>query len=297
MVTVRERLIGDKIFYYLEHSVREGKKVVKHEKYLGDTLPKDLDWLKREFAEELYRQRWLPQFDSIMAGYARHQKSLPESARKKELDTFAVRFTYNTNRIEGSKLTLMETSQLLEHGITPGARPARDIKEAEAHREIFLEMMDSRKNLSYDLLLYYHRCLFESTKRDIAGQLRTYQVEISGSKFLPPLAVEVYPLLMEFMDWYKKSKLHPVELAALVHLRLVTIHPFADGNGRISRLMMNLELRKHGFPMLDIPYEKRAGYYNALERSQMKKDDTIFLQWFFRRYLKENGKYMEKGRK
>jgi len=101
-------------------------------------------------------------------------------------------------------------------------------------------------------------------------------------------------LLSEFFDWYKKAKkeLHPVELAALAHLKFVTIHPFSDGNGRLSRLMMNFVLNKREFPMLDIPYMKRAGYYNALERSQIKKDEVIFKNWFFRRYEKENRKYL-----
>ena len=293
MVSIRKRLIGDKIFYYLEHSVRDGKKVVKHEKYMGDALPKNIDAVKREFMEAIFKERWFKDLDRIRAGYARKLKSLPKSAREKELEIFAVNFTYNTNRIEGSKLTLRETAQLLEYGLTPSARPARDIKEAEAHRDTFLELLGSRKDLSYDLLLYSHRRLFEFTKKDIAGQLRAHQVQISGSKYVPPMAVEVYPMLMEFMDWYENSKIHPVELAALVHLKLVTIHPFADGNGRVSRLMMNLVLNRHGFPMLDIPYEKRAGYYTALEKSQMKRDETFFLQWFFKRYIHENEKVLD----
>jgi Fic family protein len=98
---------------------------------------------------------------------------------------------------------------------------------------------------------------------------------------------------MEFLAWFGKADAHPVELAALVHLRIVTIHPFADGNGRISRLMMNLILHRHGFPMLDIPYEKRAGYYTALERAQLAGDDAAFLNWFFRRYFKANERYLK----
>ena len=71
------------------------------------------------------------------------------------------------------------------------------------------------------------------------------------------------------------------------------IHPFGDGNGRISRLMMNFVLQKHNYPMLDIPYEKRNSYYTALERSQIKRDNAPFLNWFFRRYLKEYGKLLK----
>ncbi|MBU4493217.1 MAG: Fic family protein, partial [Nanoarchaeota archaeon] len=80
--------------------------------------------------------------------------------------------------------------------------------------------------------------------------------------------------------------------AALVHLKFVTIHPFSDGNGRISRLIMNFVLNRHGYPLLNISYEKRTGYYNALERAQIKKQDNIFVQWFFRRYVKEYKRYL-----
>ncbi len=73
----------------------------------------------------------------------------------------------------------------------------------------------------------------------------------------------------------------------------VTIHPFTDGNGRISRLMMNFVLHKSGFPLLNVHYENRASYYNALERAQIKKQENIFVQWFFRRYIKAHERYLE----
>jgi Fic family protein len=71
------------------------------------------------------------------------------------------------------------------------------------------------------------------------------------------------------------------------------VHPFADGNGRMSRLLMNFVLEKHGFPLLNIPYGDRRSYYNALERSQVKKVDSIFIQWFLKRYLKEHSGYVK----
>jgi Fic family protein len=102
-------------------------------------------------------------------------------------------------------------------------------------------------------------------------------------------------MLTEFFKWYKKNKdgLHPVELAALVHLKLVTIHPFGDGNGRITRLVMNFVLNRKKYPLFDITYENRNSYYNALQRSQVKKDDKIFLQWFVKRYTKEYERYLK----
>ncbi len=161
------------------------------------------------------------------------------------------------------QVTLRETADLLERGITPKGKPIHDVKEAEAHQKIFLEMLNYKKDLSLALVLKWHKKLFNETKPDIAGKIRNYQVKISGSKFVPPSPVEVYPMLRDFFRWYgkNKKKLHPGELAGLVHLNFVTIHPFADGNGRISRLMMNFVLNKNGFPLLNISYKNRNSYY------------------------------------
>ncbi|MDE1841274.1 MAG: DNA-binding protein, partial [Thaumarchaeota archaeon] len=66
-----------------------------------------------------------------------------------------------------------------------------------------------------------------------------------------------------------------------------------DGNGRVSRLILNFILNKKDYPMMDIPYEGRNSYYNSLERSQVKKEDRIFLQWFVKRYIKEHKRYLK----
>ncbi len=79
-----------------------------------------------------------------------------------------------------------------------------------------------------------------------------------------------------------------MELAGLVHLKFVAIHPFGDGNGRISRLIMKFVLNKKGYRMLDIPYCDRNSYYTALERAQIKKLDIVFVQRFMRKFVKEN---------
>lgn len=220
---------------------------------------------------------------------------MPKSAREKELQIFSIKFTYDTQRIEGSTLTHKETADLLERGITPKNKPLRDVEEAGAHRDIFYQIIKTGKELSLQAILDWHWSLFQITKPDIAGKLRKHPVGISGSKFVPPSPVEVYPMMSDFFKWYAKNKkiLNPVELAALAHLKFVTVHPFADGNGRISRLIMNFILNRNGYPMLDIPYDGRNSYYNALERSNMEDDDGIFLKWLMKRYVKEYQRYLE----
>lgn len=296
MVKIKKKKIREQTYYYLEHSIRHGEKVEKKEKYLGTSIPENIGELKKKFLSKIFSDKWFGQLDRIKKNYSSEQKSLPKSIREKEIKNFMIKFTYDTNRIEGSKLTLRETADLLERGITPSRKPLRDIKETEAHKEVFYGMLDCKKDLSLKVILLWHMKLFEKTDTNIAGVFRNYHVAISGSRFLPPPAIDVQPLMDDFIKWYQKNKnkLHAAELAALVHLKFVTIHPFGDGNGRMSRLLMNFILQKNGFPMFDIPYEKRGSYYTALERSQTKEDETIFLSWFFRRYIKENKRYLKK---
>lgn len=295
MVELKKINKGNKEYYYLVHSYREGKLVKKKQVYLGDSIPKDLKEKKKEFIQEFYKEKFLGDINKIKENFNKQKKAMPKSAIEKQKETFAIKFTYNSQRIEGSTLTLKDTADLLERGITPSSKPIRDVKEAEAHKFVFENMIDYDKDLNLQIVLFWNKKLLEHTKPDVAGRIRDYQVEIARSKFVPPMPAEIDFLLNEFFDWYKqnKLKLHPVELAALVHLKFVTIHPFGDGNGRISRIMMNFVLKKNKFPLLDIPYTKRTGYYNALERAQVKKEDNIFVQWFFRRYLQEHKKYIK----
>ncbi len=294
MVTVKKRLIGNQTYYYIEHTIRNKRKIQKKEKYLGKVLPKNLEEVKKQFLSEVYKEKWYTLLDKIRENFSKEIKDIPQVAKEKGVNDFSIRFTYDTQKIEGSKLTLRETAQLLEEGVTPKEKPVDDIKEAEAHQKIFLEMLGYKNDLSLQVVLYCHKKLFENTKLEIAGKIRNHQVMISGSRFIPPFPAEVYPLLKEFFKWYKKNKnkIHPVELAALVHLKFVTIHPFTDGNGRVSRLMMNFVLNRHKYPPFNIQYRNRSSYYNGLERAQLKKPESIFVQWFFRRYTKENKRYL-----
>ena len=295
MVIVKKKVVRKQTYYYLEHSIRKGKKVEKKQIYLGSKIPANIEELKKNFLDDINRDNWYRDADRIKERYSKEQRTIPKSVREKDLQNFATKFTYDTQRIEGSKLTHRETADLLERGITPKSKPLRDVKEAEAHRDLFYEILKPGKDISFQIVLDWHWRLFHITKPDIAGKIRKYRVVIGGSKFMPPLPVEVYPMLTDLFTWYNKNKnkLHPVELAAMMHLKFVTIHPFGDGNGRISRLSMNFVLNRKKYPMLNIPYEGRNSYYNALERSQVKKENRVFVQWFVKRYIKEHKRYLK----
>ncbi len=295
MVQLKEVQKGKKKYYYLVHSYRQGNIVKKKQLYLKEKTPEYIKEKKKEFMQNFYKEKFFNNINKIKNNFEKEYNKTSLSARNKGKENFAVKFTYNTQRIEGSLLSLKETARLLDEGITPSSKPIRDVKEAESHKKVFFQMFDYEKDLSLQIILKWHKELMQDTANDIAGKTRNHNVSISYSKFKPPMYIELEFLLKEFFDWYnkEKNKIHPVELAALVHLKFVTIHPFSDGNGRISRLMMNFVLKKFKFPMFDVPYLNRSSYYNALERAQINKDESIFVQWFFRRYLKEYKEYLK----
>ncbi len=294
MVSIKKKEISNNTYYYLQHTYRKDGDVHYKEKYLGKTIPKDIDRIKQQFLIEIYQKLWYKKFNNIKINFQKEYKKTPPSIQKKKLEQFSIKFTYETNKIEGSTLTRKETAMLLEQGITPSRRPIEDVKETELHKKIFYEMINYEHNLTIATVLHWHKELFNQTKKDQAGKIRTYDVGISGSNYKPPYPIELDILLRELFEWYNQNKnnLHPVHLAALTHLKFVTIHPFGDGNGRISRLLMNYVLNKNNYPMLVIDYSKRNSYYTALERSQLSKDDEPFVLWFFKRYAKEYENYL-----
>jgi Fic family protein len=293
MQIVKKQIKGEE-YYYLEHSYRFNAKIEKVQKYLGKEIPENIDKIKEDLMTSINKKLWYVDLDKIKKSFSKEFKSLPETAKKKYASNFMVKFTYNTNRIEGNTLTLKDTARLLEEGTTPKDKPHKDVKETEAHRRVFEKMMDEKSDLILNLVLAWHKDLFKDTDLEIAGKIRNNEVAISGSRFEPPKSIELDYLLRSFFQWYNNHKKnnHPVELAALVHLKFVTIHPFTDGNGRMSRLLMNFILHKNGFPLLDIQYINRNMYYTALERSQTKEDDRIFVRYLIKRYIKEYRKYI-----
>ncbi len=287
MVNVVKRRKGNQDYYYLYHDSKKGKRK-QREVYLGKVIPKDIEEQKKNFAMEIEREKWIPELEKIHENFKNEKKTIPKSIQEKNLESFSVKFTYNTQRIEGSTLTLKDTTFLLEYGLSPSNRPTNDIKETELHQKLFLKIIKQKDDLSLVLVKKWHKELFAQTKPDIAGLLRDYDVRISQSKFIPPSHASVNLLVIGLFTWYNvnKKKLNPVELAALVHLKFVTIHPFGDGNGRTTRLMLNHVLNTYDYPLMDIDYTDRRSYYTALEKSQRKDDDLPFLQWFMKRYLK-----------
>jgi len=209
-------------------------------------------------------------------------RPLPDEVMKNLHEDLVLRWTYNSNAIEGNTLTLKETKVALE-GITVGGKTIREHVEAINHREaIFFmeELVQKNEPLSQWQIKSLHQLILKQIDDAHAGVYRKNNVIISGADHTPPDALQVEGAMAEFIEWYKDSgtRLHPVERAARVHADFVKIYPFVDGNGRTSRLLMNLELMKSGFPPVVLPVEGRLEYYEALDTAHTKEDYTLFFK-------------------
>ncbi|MDO8740169.1 MAG: Fic family protein [Candidatus Woesearchaeota archaeon] len=283
---VLKRRAGKKEYYYLQHSFRIKGRVVTKEKYLGKGIPENIEELKRVFLEECYESGLFGLFEKIKKGFQKEWRRYPESIKEKVEEQIAIAFTYNTNAIEGSTITLEETSELVEHKIAPN-KPMREVKETESHVKLFLGILKKRENFSIRLILKWHKELFQGTKQDIAGRFRDYLVRVAA--YLAPDWQDVRHLMGDFVKFYNRNEgMNAVELAARMHYKFEKIHPFGDGNGRIGRLIMNYILWHNGCPMLIIEYKKRRSYYKALQ-----KGEDGFFNYFARRYLKVHSKYLK----
>lgn len=212
---------------------------------------------------------------------------------------FKIQYTFDSNRIEGNTLTLQETSLVVEKGITISGKSVQEHLEAINHAEaveFILDLVKDKTALTDYVLKQLHALVLRGIDKHNAGKYRKVNVMISGSLHKPPQPFMLDKLMEDYFLFYEQNKnaMHPVLLAAEMHERLVTIHPFIDGNGRTSRLIMNLILLQNGYPITNIGSEKqnRLAYYNSLETVQVKDDKTKFYEFVCNSVFKSLTEYI-----
>lgn len=195
-----------------------------------------------------------------------------------------IEYTYESNKIEGNTLTLQETALVVEKGFTVGGKTLNEHLEVINHIQaidFIKELAQSKNAISERDILQIHSIILQGIDKANAGVYRKVPVTISGAKHKPPQPFLVPKQMEGLMLWYNENKetLHPVELSAEMHERLVTIHPFIDGNGRTSRLLMNLILLQNGYPIAILKGDdkSRLEYYNALEIAQTENNKKVFI--------------------
>jgi Fic family protein len=210
-------------------------------------------------------------FERVLAKKLRvdRHRHLHEDSVRKLREQMEIEYIYHSNAIEGNTLTLRETQLVIREGITVNGKSLRDHLEAKNHPGAieYVESLKDRELAEADVLKL-HGMLFSGVLEN-AGSYRRSQVFIEGSKHVPPPAFEVPGLMKDLLGWLKGNpeELRPVELAAVLHFRLVSVHPFDDGNGRVARLLMNLVLIRFGYPFAVLKRYDRRRYYDTLERA------------------------------
>ncbi|OGK37639.1 hypothetical protein A3F03_03780 [Candidatus Roizmanbacteria bacterium RIFCSPHIGHO2_12_FULL_41_11] len=199
---------------------------------------------------------------------------LPQEIIKNLNEWFRIELTYTSNAIEGNTLTRQETALVVEEGITVQGKSIQEHLEAINHAKAFdfiqkELILKERKNITQQNILNIHSLILHKINNTDAGRYRTTAVRLRGSQTILPNPLKVPQLMDEFMQWLQGSNTdHPVKIAADAHYKLVTIHPFVDGNGRTARLLLNLLLLQAGYPPAVIRKEDRSAYINSLEKGQ-----------------------------
>lgn len=205
------------------------------------------------------------------------QNQNPYSKKSFEED-FKLRYTYESNAIEGNTLTLMETKVVLE-GVGVGGKSLREHYEVINHHQAVALIEEFAKDfqpLSEYEIKSIHSLILKNIDESNAGAYRNCEVRISWAMHTPPSFLSVPSLMQDFIKDYHSFQAHPVIKASRAHCVLVGIHPFVDGNGRTSRLVMNLEFLKSGYPLINIKSKDKLEYYQALDLAHMQGDCSAF---------------------
>ncbi len=302
---LEKRNENGKIKYFLAHSYREGKQVHKFRKYLGlDLKDKKLNE-RRKIAEklileEIYRYKIIqdPLFNVDLTKeeiefIKQIETEIPIKTNhlsEKDWKTFSKLFTYNTNAIEGSTLNKKEVQNILDEDKWPD-KSKEDIAETFGVDEAIRYIRKTKEYISIELIKQIHKIVFKNSK-SFAGKTRKKGEEVvilaKGGTIIHEGAPQtrINHLLKELIKWYEKNKTkYPaILLAAVIHNQFENIHPFADGNGRVGRILLNNILIKHKLPPLNINLKNRADYYFALQEYQNHQNIKPTLDLFLKEY-------------
>ena len=290
-----------KDYYVLGHSVRKGSSIIQKTKYIGKIMPSKarLEQLKKEFIKELSGEKYkylsaedVERIEKKRKEHNQEIKRLSSLEREKHFENFMIRYTYDSTKLSGVDVTLRQTYLILKDGIVPrNFKNLKTVKEIENHEKGIVAITKYKGKLDVTFLKKLHRILFSGVDDELAGKLRSElkrNVKIGGTVYVPPKWNELDKEIASFFKWYsaENRRLHPLELAALIHLKFISIQPFVDGNSRLSRLVMNWILWKKRYPLIDIRIEDLESYYDVLDRYQIEHNERPFVKYIIKKYFK-----------
>ncbi|MDO8623291.1 MAG: Fic family protein [archaeon] len=298
MVYHEIREVNGKKQNYLIFNSREDGKWVKKSKFIGSgNIPKaEIEKLKKDFemgiiynitSENLSKEQII-EIEKLRQIYNEKINSLNKEEFEKFQNTFFTELTYDSNAIEGSSLSLEDTNLIVNEGLVPEGKTLREINEAKNHINAINFLQSYKGDITELFILKLHSLILKDISEKFAGRYRENPVRIFKRDVRFPDYEKVPQLVNNLIHWYKinKTKMYPFELAVIFSVKLVSIHPFIDGNGRISRLMMNFLLKKKNYPWINIYMKQRSEYLKAVRQANEENYKPILE--FCIKSLKEN---------
>ena len=209
-------------------------------------------------------------------------------------NSFDIDFTHNSTAIEGNTLTLMETKLLLEDKLSVGSKKLREIYEVVNHNKAWnyvKNKVSANESLDEDKVKDIHNLLMSDIL--LGGIYRTVEVRITGARHTPPTPSQAYYQLKKFYESLNDNNYNDFDIAAYTHAEFVKIHPFEDGNGRTSRIIMNYQLIKNGYLPISIKKEDRLKYYEVLDEYAVNGNLKPFVELIYELEDKELNFYIK----
>jgi len=292
---------NEKKYNYLVYSIREGKKTKKLRKYIGEgeisknklkgEMEKFMSETKEKNAKYLAKEQ-IEAIENVKLRFDAYLKKGGKSGIENFREWFFTELTYNSNAIEGTSLSLRETSMIINEGIVPRNASLREVNEAKNHKEALDFLLDYTGDVNEGFILKLHSIILKNIDDENAGKYRKVPVFIAGGDIKFPKHTDVPQLMKDLVEWYKseKNKIYPFELAALFSMKFVSIHPFIDGNGRCSRLLMNYILKKNNYPEINIYVKDRNNYLKAVRKAN-DEDHEMIIDFLFKT-IQKNYKFL-----
>ncbi|MBU4502556.1 MAG: Fic family protein, partial [Nanoarchaeota archaeon] len=263
----------------IRKAYRKIKKLIETEYYIKKAKSlklKENPYIDRELLEEL---------EAIKIHFEKKFLRLDKETKKDLYKNFLIDFAYNTTSLEGNTITLDQTDKLIRENLTPKNKDLREIYDLKNTEKVFFKLLESDEEISHKTLISIHDELMENIDKRKGYRTRDTRVLRSRFDASPPEYIRID--LDILMKWHERNrkKTHPFVLAALFHQKFERIHPFADGNGRAGRILMNRMLMREGYPPTIIRKSRRGEYLDSMAVAN-KKDLKEENPRYFRRLIK-----------
>jgi Fic family protein len=292
MVYHRFKEVKGRSYNYLIGSFKFNGKVHQIQKYIGpgkirsteieEAMEKHWDWflvekIKRKaslsssgYKSKTFSLKQLTRLEAIHYAFHEFNRGLHPNEIERIEREFDIGYVHSTTSTEGNTCNLSQVTRIMEDHITPKGKSLREIYEIRNYEEILRYRKGYKGTISKKFILRLHELVMKDIDLYTLGNFRRIEVSILGSETIPVPAIFIDDEINKLLKWYqgKKDKMHPVEIAAIFHTRFETIHPFADGNGRVGREIFNLMVTKVGFPPFNFDVRYRDEYLDGLESAQ-----------------------------